>query len=115
MMKKYFVYFLSLGACLSSCLTGQQLLQQSIQEYSALLNDPRLTQHLAEEEIIVEIDKNSSHQYTIETTQHILKINVLYANPKAGRGKFQLQFLRPSHKVPTLIADPSTKFVDNNR
>lgn len=109
-MKKYFVCLLALGACQFSCLTCQQLLQQSIQEYSALLNDPRLTQHLGEEELIIEIGKNSSQQYTIETTQHILKINVLYANPKAGRGKFQLQFLRPSHKVPTLIADPSTKF-----
>jgi len=70
-------------------------LYQSVKEYKALLNDPRLEKTFASGEFIQSIERKESG-FTVTTNKQILKVDIVYKKQRLpGPAEFQLEFQKP--------------------
>lgn len=70
-------------------------LYQSVKEYKALLNDPRLEKTLNSGEFIQNIERKDN-LFEISTNKQILKVDIIYHKQRTpGPAEFQLEFRKP--------------------
>lgn len=67
-------------------------LYQSVKEYKALLNDPRLEKNLSSGELIQNIERTETG-FEVTTNKQVLKVAVIYKKQRMpGPAEFQLEF-----------------------
>lgn len=70
-------------------------LYESVKEFKALLNDPRLTENLTSGEPILAIEKEYT-DFTVTTNEHTMKVKVVYEEmARPGPNEFHLEFSTP--------------------
>lgn len=93
-MKKKFAFFFFLVS-ISSSFAALPPLYQSIKEFKALLDDPKLTKNLSSGEMITEINK-VDNDFEITTNKQKMNVRVVYQSQKQpGPAVFKLEFSTP--------------------
>lgn len=70
-------------------------LYQSVKEYKALLNDPRLEKNLGSGELIKTIERKDN-RFEITTNKQTLRVDIVYKKQRQpGPAEFELEFQKP--------------------
>lgn len=98
-MKRLMITFVTSLFCMSALSAALPPLYQDLREIQAILEDPRLTKALTDDQAIVSISRisdNATNGYDIMTNKCSLHVDVVYVPTKLmGPAKFELNFQEP--------------------